>query len=184
MPPESSCGYAFSQPARPTSFKRSSGERAPCPTLPPPTSKGSATLSSALRHGSRAASWNTKPMSRRPRAAAGASPNTVTVPLVGATKSATTRSKVDFPQPDGPSSERNPPSGTTTLIFSSAVTVPRSVVKRTEMSRHTTAAERAGSIGGSALASAATIALDLGPLVLGRLEDRAGGDDLELGRAG
>ena len=50
---------------------------------PPPTCNGSRTLSSALRQGSSVASWNTKPISRRWRAAAGAWPSTRTLPAAG-----------------------------------------------------------------------------------------------------
>src|SRR5436190_17420926 len=56
---------------------------------------------------------------------------TETRPLLGATRSAITRSKVDLPQPDGPSSVRKLPRAMTRSMLSSAVTVPRSLVKRT-----------------------------------------------------
>ena len=52
-------------------------------------------------------------------------------PLVGAIRSAITRSNVDLPQPDGPSSVRKLPRGIARSMLSSAVTVPRSLVKRT-----------------------------------------------------
>ena len=46
------------------------------------------------------------------RASCGVMPNTETWPLDGAIRSATTRSKVDLPQPDGPSRLRKPPRST------------------------------------------------------------------------
>ena len=54
-------------------------------------------------------------------------------------RSETTRSSVDFPQPEGPSRVRKPPRATVMLTRSSAVTAPRSVVKRTVTSRNRTA---------------------------------------------
>src|SRR5262245_56970125 len=132
MPPDSSCGSACSRPARPTSRRSSSGR--PCPTrlrLRGPTSSGSRTFSRAERHGSRVASWNTKPSSRLSRALSGDPPSTVTEPCVGATRSATNLSRVDLPQPDGPRRLTNPPGGTCSATFSSATTEPRSLVNRT-----------------------------------------------------
>jgi len=108
-----------------------------------------------LRHGSRAASWKTKPISRFCRAVAGTSPSTAIRPLVGSIRSAITRSKVDFPQPEGPSKVRKLPRGIVRSMFSSAVTVPRSVVKRTVTRSQTTAsalAAGAGSLRASATA--------------------------------
>ncbi len=96
---------------------------------------GSSTFCSAVRHGSSAASWNTKPMSRRSRAACGAAPSTLISPRLGWIRSATTRRNVDLPQPDGPSSVRNSPAATSRLRPSIAVTLRRSVKKRTPMLR-------------------------------------------------
>ena len=64
-------------------------------------------------------------------AAAAVVPSTSTSPEVAGIRSETTRNSVDFPQPDGPSSVRNPPLGMVKLTRSSAVTTPRSVGKRT-----------------------------------------------------
>jgi len=138
-----------------------------------------------LRHGSRAASWKTKPISRFWRAVAGTSPSTAIRPLVGSIRSAITRSKVDFPQPDGPSKVRKLPRGMARSIFSSAVTVPRSVVKRTVIRSQTTASALAAGAG-SLCASATAMfgSADLGARALGGVEDLGGHDVLELGRAG
>ena len=78
-------------------------------------------------------------MSRAARAAAADVPMTSTSPDVAGMRSAATRRSVDFPQPDGPSSVRKPPCATVMLTRSSAVTAPRSVVKRTVTSRNRTA---------------------------------------------
>jgi len=92
-----------------------------------------------VRQGSSAASWKTKPRLRAARAAAGAMPKTVALPEEGGMRSATTRSSVDLPQPDGPSRERNPPCSTSKLTSCRAVTVRRSVTKRTVTLRQSTA---------------------------------------------
>src|SRR5476649_1569405 len=185
MPPDSSCGKAVSQPLRPTSARRSFGERAPGKALPPPTSSGKVTFSNTLRHGRSAASWKTKPISRLRRAISGTSPSTAMRPLLGAIRSAITRRSVDFPQPEGPSNVRKLPRGIVRSIFSSAVTVPRSVVKRTVTRSQATAsalAAGAGSLRASATAMFASA--DLGARALGGVKDLGGHDVLELGRAG
>src|SRR3989442_4462150 len=75
---------------------------------------------SALRQARSVASWKTNPKARRRRADAGTSPATVIAPSVGAMMSATRRSRVDFPHPDGPSSETNSPGRMARLTPSSA----------------------------------------------------------------
>ena len=111
MPPDSSCGNEFSQPARPTSSINSRGVAAPDASgRRPPTSSGSSTFFNAVRHGSSAASWNTKPSALALRASSRRrcrAPRSV--PPMASIRSATTRSKVDLPQPDGPSRLRKPP---------------------------------------------------------------------------
>src|ERR1041385_2744631 len=108
-------------------------------------------------------------------------PNTETCPAVGGTRSATMRSSVDLPHPDGPSRLRNPPRSTENEMFSSAVTVRRSVTKRIETLRHDTApaSAKAGERAG-ATASCASISADLRPGVGGHLEDVERHDFLEL----
>src|SRR5579883_143495 len=173
MPPDSSCGSAFSQPARPTRFNRSCGERAPGSDFPPPTWNGKVTLSITLRHGSNAESWKTNPISRLRRATEGTSPSTEILPLLGSIRSAITRSKVDLPQPEGPSNVRKLPRGMVRSMFSSAVTVPRSVVKRTLPRSQFPASETC----------ATSMTSDLGTPGLGGVEDLGRDHVLELGGA-
>src|SRR4029079_14625715 len=52
----------------------------------------------------------------------GAAPPTVTVPRVGAIRSATTLSSVLLPQPDGPTSDTHAPSGMSSALHESAFT--------------------------------------------------------------
>src|SRR5262249_22677901 len=123
--------------------------------------------------------WKTKPISRLTRAVSGTSPNTVILPLDGSIRSAMTRNKVDLPQPEGPSSVRKLPRGIVRSMFSSAVTVPRSVVKRTLTRSQSTAS----GVSAASIDPADRLA-DLGALRLGGVEDLAGDHILELGRAG
>ena len=90
----------------------------------------------------------------RCRASCGDMPKHRISPLVGAIRSATTRSRVDLPQPDGPSRLRNPPRSTENETFSSAVTVRRSVTKRTVTLRHDDRRAAAAGHGGGAVAAA------------------------------
>src|SRR5215475_9500296 len=87
-----------------------------------------------------------------------------------------TRRSVDFPQPDGPSRVRKLPRGIARSMFSSAVTVPRSVVKRTVTLSQRTASEEAVTV--------ISRSADLGALGLGGVEDLGGDHVLELGRPG
>ena len=81
--------------------------------LPRPTWSGSRTLSRTVRHGSRVESWKTKPTSRRERTARGVSPSTRDrAARAASSRSATTRSNVDLPQPEGPRIDRNVPAST------------------------------------------------------------------------
>src|SRR3989442_14990093 len=82
---------------------------------------------SALRQARSVASWKTTPKARRRRADAGTSPATLIAPSVGARMSATRRSRVDFPHPDGPSSETNSPGRMARLTPSSARSGPEEV---------------------------------------------------------
>src|SRR5262245_36182610 len=173
MPPDSSCGSACSRPARPTSRRSSSGR--PCPVwsrLRGPTSSGSRTFSSAERQGSKVASWNTKPSSRLSRAVSGGPPSTVTEPCVGGTRSATNRRRVDLPQPDGPRRLMNPPGGTCSATFSSAVTEPRSPVNRTVAAASLTAGAAARPV--LAPRPRCVLRADLGARRRARFEDGVG----------
>src|SRR4029453_18614745 len=173
MPPESSCGSASSRPPRPTSRRSSSGLRRPARfRFFGPTSSGRRTFSSAERHGSKVASWNTKPSSRLSRAVSGGPPSTVTVPWVGGTRSATSRSKVDLPHPDGPRRLMNPPGGTWRPTFSSAVTEPRSLANRTVAPSSLTAGGAPRLFMDSAVSRA--LRADLGSRCRGHLQNRVG----------
>ena len=66
----------------------------------------------------------------------GVAPSTSTLPRLGGSRSATTRSRVDLPQPDGPSRVRNSPCATSRSRLLIAVTSRRSVKKRMPTSRH------------------------------------------------
>ena len=74
-------------------------------------------LSTAFFHGSRLASWKTRPIIRLRVASAGASPAIETLPWLGCTSPASTLSKVLFPQPEGPMSDTNDPFGTERSMF-------------------------------------------------------------------
>jgi hypothetical protein len=114
MPPDSSRGTARANSARPTAASaaataasmRSRGQR--CNT------SGSATLSATLAQGISVGSWNTKPMR--------AWPSRCTVPWVGDSSAASSRSAVLLPQPDGPSRLTNVPASIARLTRSSACT--------------------------------------------------------------
>src|ERR1043165_7578301 len=183
MPPDNSCGKFCSQPSSPTSLSNSRGVGADGGSLPkPPTSAGNSTFCRAVRQGKSAASWNTKPSKRFCRASCGDMPNTDTCPPVGAIRSATTRSNVDLPQPDGPSRLKNPPRSTVNETCSSAVTVRRSVTNRIDTLRHATALSPAANAGGGAMdrAPCACMSADLRPAVGRHLEDVERHDLLEL----
>ena len=79
-------------------------------------------LAATLSHGIRFACWNTRPMRPAWRRLRGGAPPTVTVPRVGAIRSATTFSSVLLPQPEGPTSETNAPSGMSSVIPDNALT--------------------------------------------------------------
>src|SRR3954453_10358323 len=91
----------------------------PCPAT---RSRKRPMLLATLSHGIRFACWNTRPIRPARRRLRGATPPVVTIPRVGAIRSATTLSKVLLPQPDGPTSETNAPSGISSVIPDSALT--------------------------------------------------------------
>ena len=119
-----------SRQARPAPAIRAA-RGAPRQSLPPPTSSGSVDVLQRVRHGSRAASWNTKPISRFCRA--------VLRRHRPAPRSARWSERSGRPPRAARSTCRSPTAragsgscraGSTRSMFSSAVTVPRSVVKR------------------------------------------------------
>ena len=61
-------------------------------------------------------------------------PSSRTWPDVGASNPAIIRSVVVFPQPDGPSREKNPPAGISRLMASTATTDPKCLVSETRLS--------------------------------------------------
>src|SRR5438105_6435165 len=192
IPPDSSCGYECSQPLRPTSSSNSAGVALPLCFAPLATSSGSSTLASAVRHGSSAGSWNTKPMSRRRRAAPAVPPRMRMSPADGGTRSATARSSVDLPQPEGPSSVRNSPRVTSRSMPDNAVTLRWSVKNRTLMPRHATACRGSPLASGLAVLARPVIRLatawkatmsDLGACVAGRAQYLHRHHFIELRRA-
>jgi hypothetical protein len=72
-------------------------------------------LAVTVRHGSRPACWKAMPYSWSSRACRAVLPKTLTVPAVGASRSAMSRRSVLLPHPDGPMSETNSPGATVTL---------------------------------------------------------------------
>ena len=78
-------------------------------------------LSRTLRCGNSAYPWKTMATGRRSGASRVASvPSRWTVPCCGRTRPATTRSSVDFPLPDGPTTASTSPGATCRLTPSSA----------------------------------------------------------------
>src|SRR5262245_49657213 len=173
MPPDSSCGNACSRPASPTRRRSSSGVLSPARSrFFGPTSSGSRTFSRAERHGKSVASWKTKPSSRLSRARSGGPPRTDTVPRVGGTRSATSRSKVDLPHPEGPRRLTNPPGATLRPTLSSAVTEPRSLSKRTVAFSSSTASAAPAPL--MSFGGLARLPAELGPRGRRRRQDRLG----------
>ncbi|ABA49477.1 conserved hypothetical protein [Burkholderia pseudomallei 1710b] len=106
IPPDSVCGYASANAARPTlssaARERSAASRRDSRLA---ARSANATFSRTVVHGaSWSNSWNTTIRSAPgPRTG---SPASVIAPSTGATKPAIALSNVDLPQPDGPSSTK------------------------------------------------------------------------------
>lgn len=82
-----------------------------------------ATLSHTDNHANDASSWNTTPTpSGTPSTAR---PSNSTVPLVGAASPARTSSRVDFPHPEGPITEKNSPRRKSRSIGPNACSAPK-----------------------------------------------------------
>lgn len=127
-PPESWCGRRFACGARPTASSRSiarpraaAGER---PSIPAMTWS----CSTAVRAGSRLGCWKTTPILRRRSSASSprvrpvaVMPSTTTVPASGVTRVAATASRLDLPEPEGPTTAVRLPLGTSSATWSSAV---------------------------------------------------------------
>src|SRR5215831_9865576 len=95
----------------------------------PTSSSGKATLSATVRQGKVDSSWNTMPIDLcGPEMV---SPATVTTPSCWPSRPPMTLNSVDFPQPEGPITERNSPGRTLSETLSTAVIGPSGVSKRT-----------------------------------------------------
>ncbi len=126
MPPESSRGYLASKPLRPIGSSSPSAISRRRAVSTPISSRPKPTLSSAVRHGKRPASWKTS------ATFFGFGPETVSpsirmCPESGRTRPPIMPSTVDLPQPLGPRSETNSRGRTVRLTRSTAGTGPLGV---------------------------------------------------------
>ena len=139
MPPESWWGRRSSNPASPvsSSMRRAAASRSAFATRR--SLSGKATLSTAESQGRRFASWKIMPTLRGIGAVIG-SPSQSTVPLEGRRRPATSESRVDLPQPLGPTTATNWASGISRLIESSAATPDGPAPKRCDTPRMATRA--------------------------------------------
>ena len=122
MPPDSSRGRWSSYPSRPTSTSRARARDRRAARLCPRSWSASSTLRWALRQGSSASSWNI--MARSAEGPVTPTPPTRTSPAVQRSRPATARSRVDFPQPDGPRSITISPGRTMRSMSSTASSEP------------------------------------------------------------
>ena len=125
MPPESSCGYDFSNPLSPT-VSMNSSTSCLCSLYTWRALSPSEMLSRMLSHGKSVACWNAKP-----RSAPGFViflPSTNTPPEVGSASPAICLKSVVFPQPDGPIRLTKLPAGMSRLTPFSAATVSPSLL--------------------------------------------------------
>ncbi len=99
----------------------------------PDSCSGSSTLRPAVSHGSSADSWNMND---------GRAVRRSISPDVGCSRSATTLSSVDLPQPDAPSRHTNSPDRTVRSMSRSAVTAPGPAPKVLPTPRSTTRGRR------------------------------------------
>src|SRR5690348_12576073 len=109
----------------------------------PRKSRPRRTLSSTLRHGSKASCWKRYAAWRlMPRSS---SPSTRTLPSGGASSPAATLSKVDLPQPDGPTSATKVPAAMLSeMSLTTVCAPPAGVAKRTLTPANSTAGAMAG----------------------------------------
>ena len=122
MPPDNSCGYASSNPARPASSISSSARTRWAAAFFPPTSATNRMLANVVRQGSSTGVWNT--MLAPAIGPATVCPRTLIRPADGAMRPATRRSNVDLPQPLGPTMETNSFSSTSNAARSTGNRVP------------------------------------------------------------
>ncbi len=104
IPPESSFGYADSNPSRPTASIILSARLCRSIGGNPRASSGASTFSSTVSHGNSAKLWNTiETFGDSPRTGC---PCHSTLPADAGASPAIIRNNVDFPHPDGPNSAR------------------------------------------------------------------------------
>ncbi|KQT94231.1 hypothetical protein ASG49_04850 [Marmoricola sp. Leaf446] len=126
-PPESSCGRREPRWGRPTSSSDSATRAARAARGSPSSPK--ATLRSTSRWGNRAWSWKTMPTRRRSGGrcrwpSSTTSPPTPTTPASECSRPATSRSSVDLPQPEGPTTVTTSPGATSRSSPRTASTAP------------------------------------------------------------
>ncbi len=117
MPPESWAGLAASAPASLTCARAWCARARASGLGTPASSRGRATLASAVAHGIKVGAWNTTELSPRPCASTAR-------PRVGASSPANNLSAVDFPQPEGPISATASPASSSRLNGPSACPRP------------------------------------------------------------
>ena len=116
-PPLRCRGNRCSNPASPSRASQASASLSAACRSMPWKPRPSATLSRAVRHGSSASSWNRMPSSD------GAT-SVSTRPASGFCNPITARSRLDLPEPDGPTRLTNWPSPTSRLAPSSTGSAP------------------------------------------------------------
>src|SRR5262249_42000744 len=156
----------------PTSLSAVSTRSAASTAATPRVERPKPTLASTLIQGNRPLSWNTIAFST---AQPGAS--TLMVPLVSCASPARMRSSVDFPQPEGPTMQRNSPGATCRSMSSSATTRPAPLTYSLRNPTTSIAApRRAPAISAADGELAALVLDDERPKVAARVLDIAGVD--------
>src|SRR5262249_53945329 len=112
----------------------------------PASFSGSRTFAATVAQGISVGSWNTKPS--RTGAAPSSGCDQLISPRPGALRPAVTRSAVDLPQPEGPSSDTNSP-GRTSRSRRSSATIPLAKVLPTPRNATTAAPDETGGAAGS-----------------------------------
>ena len=120
MPPESCTGRWCLKSCKPTMLSISWARSSYSALGKPCTWGPKITFSHTVNHGNSAASWNTTP--RSGPGACNACWLTCKTPELGDSKPAIRLSKVDLPQPEGPSKATKSPGGTLRSMRSSAIT--------------------------------------------------------------
>ena len=125
MPPDSSDGYRFSKPSKPTRWTKCRARSSRSAFAIPAISNGKAMFSITVRQGKVDFSWNTIPIAECGPDTV--SPAMLTRPSWPPIKPPIMLNKVDLPQPDGPITERNSPVRTVKEMRSTAATSPSAV---------------------------------------------------------